>query len=357
VLARRLGAAAVVALLFGVVLARPGAAVAAAPAEFFGVSAVDPAPSDFERMGKGDVGTYRMLLAWPTVQAARNAPYDWSAPDLEVSRAVSNGMQPLPFLYGSPPFAGASKQTAPLGSAVARQGWQRFVAAAVRRYGPKGDFWDENPALPYRPADAWQVWNEPNAEHFWKSKPSPRKYAKLLKLTSPVIRSVDPRAQIVLGGMFGFPNGAKSIPLRTFLKELYRIRSARKQFDGVAVHPYGGTLRLMTYQISRARKIMDRAGDDAKPIWVTELGWATDGPQKWPLVTTAQGQATLLRKSFDLLLKRRKRYGIRRVIWFVWRDFKHPACEWCGSAGLLNRQGVPKPAWSQFRNFTARTAG
>jgi hypothetical protein len=149
-------------------------------------------------------------------------------------------------------------------------------------------------------------------------------------------------------------NGARSIQLRKFLQDLYRIRSVRKQFDGVAVHPYGGTLRLMTYQISRTRKIMDRAGDDAKPIWITELMWATDGPQKWPLVTTAHGQATLLRKSFDLPLEPRKRYGVRRVMVRVGR-LQTPRLRVVQIGGLLNRQGVPKPAWSQFTNFTART--
>lgn len=347
--------------MLGVVVLLATALALAAPradaglsAKFFGVSAVTPGASDFELMGRGGVGTYRLLLTWRGVQSDRNGAYDWSAPDSEIGAALENGMEVLPFLYGTPSFAGAKVETPPLGSAVARQGWQRFVAAAVRRYGPKGELWDQYPGLPYRPVREWQLWNEQNASHFWKQKPSPRKYAKLLKLSTPVIRSVDSKADVVLGGMFGFPNGKRSVHMRTYLKRLYQVRGVRRLFDAVALHPYGGTLRLMNYQVSRAREIMDRAGDSRTAIWITELGWATDGPREWPLVTSKRGQAKLLRQSFERLVDRRRKYRIKRVIWFVWRDFEHPDCEWCGSAGLVDGDHAPKPAWAQFKRFAKR---
>jgi Glycosyl hydrolase catalytic core len=342
------------AIVLACVVAGPAEARRAAP-EFFGVSAVNANDRDFERMGSGEVGTYRVLLSWPVIQATRDGEYDWTVPDFEIASAVRNGMEPFPFFYGSPDFAATATESPPLGSSVARTEWQRFLAAAVARYGPEGEFWTENPDLPYTPVEAWQVSNEPNSQFFWRPKPSARKYAKLLRLSGPAIKGVDPEAEVILGGMFGFPNGRRSIDAREFLKDLYRVRNVRAHFDGVAVHPYGGTLRLMTYQIARARKIMDRNGDDDASIWITELGWATDGPPKWPLVTSRKGQAKLLRKSFKRILERRGRFGIERVIWFVWRDYQRSDCKWCGSAGLLDRGGNPKPAWSAFRRFTART--
>jgi hypothetical protein len=353
--ARRLSALAA-GLLAAAILAWPADARAAPLSrEFFGVSAIQPNARDFERMGEARVGTLRVMLAWPHVQSSPNGPFDWSATDSEIAAAATNGVQPLPFLYGSPRFAGRAVGAPPLGSATAREGWQSFVAAAVRRYGPGGEFWAENPQIPARPVLEWQVWNEQNAQHFWRRKPSPRQYAALLNLTSTTIKSVDPSAQVVLGGMFGFPNGPRSIYLKDYLKRLYRVRSARKNFDAVAVHPYGGTLRLLRYQVQATRRIMDRNGDKAVPIWVTEMGWSTNGPRKWPLVTTPKGQAKLLQRSFGLLLRRRSRWGIERVVWFAWRDFKQDLCRWCGGAGLLNLNGDPKPAWSRFKRFTADT--
>jgi hypothetical protein len=285
----------------------------------------------------------------------RDQPYDWSRSDFEIGNAASNGVQPFVFLSGAPPFAGATGDTAPVGSTDAQQGWQRFVAAAVQRYGPGGQFWAENPGLPNRPVRAWQIWNEQNAAFFWHPTPSPPDYAQLLKLSSSAIRSVDPNAQIVLGGMYGFPHLAGSIPMTGFLKRLYRIRSVRRHFDAVALHPYAGTVRAVKFQIDRARRIMDKFRDRRTPIWITELSWSTDGPPDWPLVTTPTRQAKLLKKSFKLLLKRRKSDRIRQVTWFAWRDNNDPECKWCPGAGLLDLQGNPKPSLSQFRRFTART--
>jgi polysaccharide biosynthesis protein PslG len=350
--ARRRGA--VAALCAGVLLialSLPSAAEARVAPEFFGVSAVDPDNADYQRMGNAGVGTYRILLSWPSVQSSADGPYDWSLPDLEVAGAASNGMQPFPFLSGSPRFAAATPQSAPL-SRSALDGWRSFVTAAVTRYGPGGEFWDEHPELPRMPVHEWQVWNEQNAAAFWKPKPSPQRYAELLRASSDSIKAVDRSAEIVLGGMFGFPNEKRSIYMKDFLKRLYRIPGIRSSFDAVALHPYGGSLRLIRYQVSRARRIMDRSHDSGTPIWITEIGWATAGPDEWPLVTTRKGQAKLLRRAFEMLVSHRRSWGVRRVIWFAWRDFKQNLCRWCGGAGLVGLNGTAKPALGRFKQFT-----
>jgi hypothetical protein len=347
-------AVACAAVLVGVLLARPADAEALSR-EFFGVSAVEPFPSDFRLMRESRVGTYRLMILWPGVQESAKGRYDWSAPDSEVASAARNGMRPFPFVYGSPPFAAPSTEAPPLRSSRAKKGWQRFLTAAVNRYGPEGRFWKRNPSLPYRPVRAVQVWNEQNSQHHWSSGPEPKAYAKLLKLSAQAIRRGDRRIEIVLGGMYGYPERGGSIYMDKFLKRLYRIGGVRRRFDGVAVHPYGGTLELLVAQVASARRIMDRFGDDRVPIWVSEMGWATDGPKGWPIVTTEQGQAQRLRGAFQILLERRRRYRIEQVIWFAWRDFEHDICPWCGSAGLVDRNGDPKPALREFTQFTAKT--
>jgi hypothetical protein len=353
-IARPIAAIAIV-LGLAALLAWPGAAGAAIPREFFGVSAVDPTDEDYARMGNAGVGTYRLPLSWPHVQASEGAPFDWTVPDREIAGAASNGMQPLPVLHGSPGFAASDPNAPPLGSTRARRGWASFVDAAVRRYGPGGEFWQLNPSLPVRPVRAWQVWNEQNADHFWRPRPAPGKYATLLRLSSTAIKGADPSADVILGGMFGFPNGRRSIYMKDYLKRLYRVGSIQDHFDAVALHPYGGTLRLLRFQVKTARKIMDRNGDASVPIWITEIGWATDGPKSFPIVTTEKGQAKLLRRAFNILVHARGRWGVRRVVWFAWRDFKLDVCRWCGAAGLLSRNGNSKPALGQFKSYTART--
>lgn len=344
-------AVALAVLLAAALLAAPGPADARAPRDFFGVSAVDPAANDFNRMGKGRVGTYRLLLNWASVQPEEGQAYDWSGPDAEIAAAARNGIQLLPYLYGSPAFAAATPQTPPLGSAAARTGWQAFVAAAVRRYGPGGEFWRLNPQIPPRAVKWWQVWNEMNASAFYTG-PSPQGYADLLHITRTAIKGVHPRAKLVLGGMYGYPNGDGSIHSQDFLKRLYEIKSVKKDSDAIAMHPYGGTIRLMRFQIKQARRIMNREGDRKAAIFVSEIGWSTDGPPGWPIVTSHGGQAKKLRQAFEMLLENRKRWKIERVVWFAWRDFDADVCQWCSDAGLITRTGDPKPAWREFTKFT-----
>ena len=56
--------------------------------------------------------------------------------------------------------------------------------------------------------------------------------------------------------------------------------------DGVALHPDGGTLYLLRYQVV---------------------------PPDWPLVTNKDGQARRLRQTFKLMTRSRHRWGIKRV--------------------------------------------
>jgi polysaccharide biosynthesis protein PslG len=350
---RRAGASLAAAAVLVAVLLAPGpAAGASVPDGFFGVSAPRAKSSEFARMARGGVGTYRMVLHWRRVQHGGPHAYDWSSADAEIENAAANGIQPLVVFYGSARFAAHDPRTPPLGSAAARRGWKRFVAAAVSRYGPEGEFWQANPALPELSVRAWQVWSEQNAEFFWHGPgPSPRRYARLVRLTDAAVAQIDPTAQVLLGGMFGAPSGADSIRMSSFLRRLYRAGSVRERFDGIAVHPYAKTIPGVARQIEAARAVMIRNGDATKPLWITEIGWSTDGPRGWMLVTNRKGQARKLEAAFRMLVQRRARYGIQAVIWFSWRDFPDRLCRWCGASGLFARAGKPKPAWFRFTRF------
>jgi hypothetical protein len=228
------------------------------------------------------------------------------------------------------------------------------VATAVRRYGPGGEFWAQNPQLPLRPVVEWPVWNKQNAQHFWRRKPSPRRYVALLRLTSTTIKRVDAKRTGCARRHVRIPEQTaldlQGLPEAAVQRGVHAATLRRGRATSV-----GGTLRLLRAQIQAARQIMDRSGDGETPILVTELGWSTAGPRKWPLVTTPSGQAKLLKRSFGLLLRQRGRWGIEGVVWFAWRVFTQDLCRWCGGAGLLNLNGDREPAWSRFKGFTSRT--
>jgi hypothetical protein len=356
---RRLLAAVVAAAAVSLIVASPAGAVSR---EFFGiVSAGSPEAQDFQAMGEARVGTYRLQLDWAAVQPTEGAPYDWSSIDAEVESAAANGISLLPVAHGTPAFASGDHREPPLGSSESKQAWQDFLGAAVERYGPQGDFWGsfvvEHPGVAPQPITAWQIWNEQNSPTYYEPKPSPKQYAELLRISDEAIGTVDPAADIVLGGMFGTPSRNKGIFSWRFLKRLYQMNGARSHFDVVALHPYSPNLAGIKAQIELAREKIKKAGDGRTPTWITELGWGSAGTKGQPLSKSRKGQKRMLRKSFNLLLRRRGNWKIERLFWFSWRDVVGEdvvgvVCGWCGSAGLLEADRDPKPSFDAYRRFT-----
>lgn len=339
----------VVAALLGWVtasaLARP------APSGFFGIVPQAPlSTGDFDRM-EGVVGTLRLPLYWSESEP-RPGAYDFTRFDAELAAASERGIRVLPFVYGTPAWAAAEASRPPLASARARRGWAFFLRLLAARYGPGGAFWRGRAAqLPIR---SWQIWNEPNFRLFWRPRPSPRGYARLLGLSARAIRGVDPGARIVLAGVA--PVGAGFLPW-VFLRRLYRVPGVKQSFDLAAVHPYAATVVRMGEQVRIARSVMTAAGDAATPLLVTEVGVASAGAIPSAFVRGEHGQAAFLHGALDLLLAKRRAWRIAGVDWFTWQDAPRPDphCAFCEGAGLLDLRGRPKPAWWAFKQLATAT--
>jgi hypothetical protein len=335
-----------------------------APRSFFGV--VPQAPigtADLNRMGQGKVGTLRFEIFWA---GANPAPgdFEFGAVDQIVADAARNNVDLLPFIYSTPqwvarldgnncsaerclPFAPEGNQS--------RDAWKAFLRELVGRYGPNGDFWSLNPNLPENPIRAWQIWNEQNSPSFYRPKPNVGRYAKLLEASDKAIGSVDAKADVVMGGMFGTPlQGRKpAIAAWEFIERLYDIRGARKSFDAIAPHPYASSMKKVRAQMELIRNEIKKARDRGVKLYITELGWASGGPAH-PLNKGTQGQAERLREAFNFFLAKRRAWNVETVTWYSWRD--NPGggglCEWCPRSGLLREDLSEKPAWRAFVKYT-----
>jgi len=330
---------------------------------FFGIQSwATPSAKEFRTLRSARPGTYRFTLLWSVVEfqfGARN----WGPMDQEVRGAAQNGMRPLPVILGSPRFA-APKFQSPPRSPLALFTYSRFVQDAAARYGRKGSggrgsFWRENPKVPYRPVTDWQVWNEPNYPAYWDGRPNARQYVSLVQRTRSALRSRDPRAKVLLAGM---PNSKtpRSVSASRFLRQIYRVRGARASFDGVGVHPYARDARGVLRALKTARRIMNRGRDRRTPIHVTEIGWGTGGgrnPNQKNFRTTRKGQAARLKSSLRVLIRNRRRYGVKTAVWFCFKDRRRGATEkdyWALHAGLFTRGGKAKPAWRTYKSIVRR---
>lgn len=334
----------------------------ARPKPFYGVvPQTTLKQADFERMRKGNVGTVRVPFSWSALDPAEpTGDFDFSSTDEIVAGAARERIRLLPFLSGSPGWVAKDldgrncgddcARFAPAGSA-ALDAWREFVVAAVERYGPKGEFWDEHPQLPERPITVWQIWNEQNSRSFFAPKSTPKAYAKVLRVASKEIRERDGSAEIVLGGMPQLAGSRKATPGSKYLRDLYRIKGIKKQFDGVAVHPYGAKVTAVVDQVEGFRDESLRAGDRGASLWITEMGWSSAGGGN-PLNVGAQGQASRLTDALDYFLANRGRLNLDSVGWFSWMDSPTSICDWCAKSGLLKTGRRPKPAWRAFTDFT-----
>ncbi|MGH2992781.1 MAG: hypothetical protein ACRDL1_04515, partial [Solirubrobacterales bacterium] len=264
---------------------------------------------------------------------------------------------------------------------------------------PGGQYWTSvfparYPGVQAKPFEVWQVWNEQNAPKHTHPL-SPSAYARLVQLSHSAITSRDPNAEILLGGMFGQPTGAGAFEAWDFLNAVYETPGARDSFDAVALHPYSPTIDGIKEQVNKMRSVLRKHADkrakkklkkakkrlrrakrgdnqakvkkamkrvkkakkglQTTDIWVSEIGWGSEGASTSRLVKGLEGQAVLLKKSFELFEKQRKKWRIGGVLWYTWRDLNPVGapCDWCASAGLFGQNGfTPKPAWNEYVRLT-----
>ncbi|MCC6490601.1 MAG: PQQ-binding-like beta-propeller repeat protein [Candidatus Hydrogenedentes bacterium] len=111
----------------------------------------------------------------------------------------------------------------------------------------------------------WQVWNEPNIS-FWKPKPNARDYAELLRRSYLAAKNVDPAVKIL-----GF--NCSDIDL-DFTEQVIRY-GGLDYCDILAYQPYRIAPEVGHFEeVDALRELVGRFGPQ-KPIWFTEMGWAT----------------------------------------------------------------------------------
>ncbi len=316
--------------------------------------------NEWQRMAQGDVGIVRMSLEWRDVDASPDAPYDWSRYDQIFRQTSANGLKILPVMIGSPSYANLDAAHPPRFEAHVER-WKDFLTAAVNRYGRDGEFWCQSPdpivacSADYEPIKSYQVWNEPSLEAFWGD-PDAEEYAEFLKLSRKAIEDGDEDAEIVLAGIV--PYTSRGINFKPYIKDLYDTPKFEKQFDVMALHPYGRDEDDVELVLDDLDNLLAKLGDGGREVWVTEFGWASDGDSKSFLVKDREQQANLLRKTLNLM-NDRKAWDIDTATWFDFRDDAPPGVKKgpFNYTGLFEHNGFAKPAWFEFTDFTGGSAG
>lgn len=334
-------------------------AAPSAPPDFFGLIDRLSDPDDYSRISRIGVRTFRFPISWSAVQTTRNGAYDWSRQDAFFAQLALNGIKPIPFLVGTPAWLAPTVGHPPIRNAGQQRLWRKFVAAAVERYGRGGEFWTTfqllNLGVSPQPPQKWQIWNEPNIELWWRPRPRAAEYAKLLRISAAEVHAADPRARIISAGLLGAPKRSVGISSWVYLKQLYRKRGMKREIDLVGLHPYSPGIRGIGVQMRRLRRTMAAAGQRSTRTIVGELGWGSDPKVRSKLAKSRAGQARLLSRAFNLFLNNRRRWRVRHVMWFRYRDATRreepDGCRFCYSAGLRDVRDRAKPSWNRFLQY------
>jgi hypothetical protein len=294
-----------------------------------------------------------MAFYWYRIEPSPGA-LDFAATDALVVAAAARGIAVLPVVHGTPGWA-ARTPSSIASPPRSPEDYGRFLRALVARYGPAGSLWAERPDLRHLPIRDWQLWNEPSITRYWTDQPFAKHYVRLVRAGRAALRAADPGACAILAGL---PNESWKA-----LRSIYRA-GGRGSFDAVALHPYTSKPRNVMRIVDYARRVMRRAGDARRPLWITELSWPAGagripGRPGFFLVTERQ-QAARLRIGVELMRRARRKARIERVLWYTWLSADQGSNDAFAYSGLRRRRGdtiVSAPSLRAFAGVARRLQG
>jgi len=300
-------------------------------------------PTLISYMKAGGVTCTRLGISWADVEGKKGVR-DWAYTDKFVDLLAKNHFEIICCFCTTPEWASEVKEEEK--AVFQRRGCSNLIgviAPKEKYYDILEDFAAETGKRYKGKIKYYEFWNEPDGmgmpfiEYDEQGKPrdikfggDPSVYSELLKRVYRGLKKGNPDCVVSVGGL-----ESKT----SFLRGIYE-NGGKDYFDAVAIHPYSGE-GINTHWIDEIRELMVKMGDEKKPIWITEWGWATKDLEK---------QVSLLRKSFQEIRKRP----------FIHIATFHTLNDWRGNEadanslvpmGLLTYDLCPKPAYWEFKRL------
>jgi hypothetical protein len=258
----------------------------------------------------------RLDLLWSRVEKDKG-DYDFSEYDVMLDRLKDRGIRPLVILdYGNSLYGAEAVRTR-----EGRAAFAAYASAAVRRFRGRGII--------------WEVWNEPNHEKFWHSKPSADEYAALLRVTGEAIRTVSSQEYIAGPAVskFDWP----------FIERVFQ-EGGLKYLDAVSVHPYriNQPPEKVADDWARLRKLIDQYAEGRKIAMInSEWGYSVTDKTMTPV---KQGEYAVRQYLVNLAS------GVNLNIWYSFIDRGNDPGDREHNFGLLNTRLQPKPSFTSIQN-------
>ncbi|MQY12767.1 hypothetical protein SRB5_29060 [Streptomyces sp. RB5] len=301
----------------------------------------------------------RVDLAWNNIEPDIPGRYEWHRFDRVADAARARGLEVLATVAYTPAWARVEGCVKGLRCAPADPAaFADFTRRATERYAPKG-------------VHTWQIWNEPNIP-FWSPKPDPAAYTKLLKSSSRAIKSVDPGATVLMGGLASVSSDDLHIAHSEFLRAVAKL-GALDAVDAISYHPYtyphlasartkyGSAFEDISASENNLASILELYGKPKMPIWLTETGAPTSGPgnvsdgTRIPANTTHVTEEFQARIAEDLVTTTGANPRVAVLFWFADQDSARVKDNRSKSRyfGLRRFDGSAKPSFKALQKAIA----
>lgn len=306
----------------------------------------------------------KQQIEWSAYEPTAGA-VNWTPIDQMIEAMEAADVNILVSVASAPDWARDSSQEK--GPPSDYQTFANFVGAMAERYEGR--------------IQAYEIWNEQNLRREWNTPRgiSAASYVEMLRLAYTAIKTADPAAIVVTGGLAptGFNDGVNAIDDRVYLRQMYAA-GVRDWADAIGSHPNGWANPpdsvccrnnrpavsgwddhpsfFFRQTLQDYREIMVQNGDSGTYIWPTEFGWGSndglnvDPPAELAFVafTSLDEQSQYLIRGFQL--GRELGYVGPMFLWNL--NF----CPVVGVTGeqclwsLLDPAGNPRPAFLALRD-------
>jgi hypothetical protein len=305
-----------------------------------------------EQIAAAGAGIARVDVGWSSLEQNAKGRYErWYLDRLDtlVRKAEQHGVRLLLTVTDSPCWASSAPESLKQGCA---EGWwdrdvQRYPPVDARDYADALAFLVRR----YRNrVAAWEMWNEPNINAYFKSADQPADYARIVRAAYPAAKAADPSATVIAGSLAESP--------ADFVEELFD-HGIGGHFDAFSLHPYTGDASpldpLEDIFIKNSfvrgppsvRDVLLRHGED-KPIWLTEFGWTTSTIRDLPTWKNGVSEKTQALYTEQALVQVKQWPYVPVAIVYELQDESTDRDDRNSNFGLLRYDGTFKPAFEAF---------
>ncbi|HEY0071720.1 MAG TPA: S-layer homology domain-containing protein [Chloroflexia bacterium] len=310
----------------------------------------------------GGVKMSREELSWANVEPNQKGSINMGVVDIydnAINQNISRGMGVIGMLLTTPKWASTNPDAGDWYwyQPEDQNDYFDYVRWAVTRWKDK--------------VHTWEIWNEPNHQGTWNCvnnctfEDRANSYAALLAGAYQAVKSVDPDARVLIGGLYVHDSTNEGM---AFLNQVVSASGGAINFDGMSIHTYmpdrvpedmrpDSVVQNFQYRLNMVNAWIDQHGGKPGEIWITEEGKSTCIPSgECPdnMSWSEDEQASMLARMYGIAM------ATRRVVHFNYFQFEdkfdRPQNLYGGMA-IVRDDYSPKPAYYAYKTIASQLEG